>query len=490
MFNDHSVYYTAMESKDARFDGRFYIGVHTTGIYCRPICPAPKPKRKNVSFYKTAASAKNAGFRPCLRCLPESSPGTPEWDPTSSVISQAMRLISAGYLNSHSVKELSEKLFLSDRQLRRLFDKHIGASPQQVAQTQRLHFAKKLISDTQLSMSEIAFSAGYKSVRRFNDAVQKVYQRAPKTLRKSKSGGGKVDAKDYVKLNLAYRPPYQWDAMLAFLKARAIPGVEQVDTQQYQRTVKIGNEIGIIKVHQHQKQNILALHVSSNLHNDLFTIVERVKRIFDLSAFPDEITNHLSNDRVFAKQITIQPGLRIPGAWDGFEIVVRAILGQQVSVKAANTFAGRIVNVCGEELPKELLIGSLTNLFPTPTQIIDANLNGLGITTKRIAAIKSVAEAIALGVLKFDGRLSQDETQVILSDISGIGEWTIQYIAMRVLGNPDAFPASDLGLRKAIGIGDEMVSTKNLQNIAESWQPWRAYAAINIWHHLSNSNQN
>ncbi len=483
MLNNHEVYYTAMKSRDARFDGRFFVGVHTTGIYCRPVCPAPNPKSENVSFYPTAAAAKRAGFRPCLRCLPESSPGTPEWDAASTAISQALRLISAGYLNEKTVDELADELYISARQLRRLFEDHLGASPNDVAQTQRLHFAKKLINETNLSMAEVAFSAGFSSVRRFNAVINQTYGRSPLSLRATKKGAG-VAEDDFLQLSLAYRPPYDWDTILQFLQARLIPGVEEVTEGGYARTVQVGEAIGVIKVQPHAKKDMLLLQASPNLAQCLFTLVERVKRIFDLKAYPDEITQHLAKDDALATIVGLKPGLRLPGAWDGFELTVRAILGQQVSVKAANTLAGRIVAAFGQPLAAPTASG-LTAAFPTPASLAEAKLDELGITGQRVRAINAVSTAVAAGRLTFEGLTPPEETVAALQSIPGIGDWTAQYVAMRVLGDPDAFPAGDLGLRKAISNGQDMIGIADLRKRAETWRPWRSYAAIYLWASLA-----
>lgn len=486
MLENHEVYYAAMKSRDPRFDGRFFIGVHTTGIYCRPVCPAPNPKSENVSFYPTAAAAKKAGFRPCLRCLPESSPGTPEWDSASTSIAQALRMISAGYLNENSVDELAEELYLSSRQLRRLFEEHLGASPNEVAQTQRLHFAKKLINETNLNMTEVAFSAGYSSVRRFNTVIQKTYGRSPLSLRKGKKGARGVVEDGSLSLSLMYRPPYDWAGIINFLSARAIPGVERVTDRSYRRSVSVGKARGVIKVQPHEKKRALRLQVSPGLAQGLFSIVENVKRIFDLKAFPHEIADHLEKDGLLANLVAANPGLRLPGAWDGYELTIRAILGQQVSVKAANTLAGRIVKEYGERL-EEPNGGGLESIFPTPQRLAKAKLDKIGLTGQRAKAIRGVSRAVNSGELKFDGAATPEDTAAVLVSIPGIGDWTAQYVAMRALGNPDAFPSSDLGLRKAMSNGQGLISPAVLRKKSEVWRPWRSYAAIYLWSSLAGS---
>ena len=488
MLDKHKMYYAAMKSRDARFDGRFFIGVHTTGVYCRPICPAPNPKRENATFYPTAAAAKKAGFRPCLRCRPESSPGTPEWDTASATVAQALEMIEEGYLNSHHVDALAQELFLSTRQLRRLFEEHLWASPNLVAQTQRLHLAKKLITETYLSMAECTFAAGFSSVRRFNTVIKKTYGRSPMKLRRDKNQERGLVEEGSLKLSLAYRPPYDWPGMTAFLGKRAIPGVEAVTDIYYRRTVKLSQASGIIEVSQVRSKNMLELRVSPGLTKQLILIVERVKRVFDLKAYPDEIGEYLDNLEVFKNAVAANPGLRLPGAWDGFEVTVRAILGQQVSVKAANTLAGRLVARYGEELPEPNGSG-LTHLFPRAQDLAGAELDGIGLTNQRVRAIQAVARAAESGELQFRRIASFEETAAQLQKLPGIGAWTAQYVAMRLMGSPDAFPASDLGLRKAQSNGQSLINAAELRERAEAWRPWRSYAAMYLWASLAKESE-
>jgi AraC family transcriptional regulator of adaptative response / DNA-3-methyladenine glycosylase II len=488
MLDQHAVYYTAMKSRDTRFDGRFFIGVHTTGIYCRPVCPAPCPKPENVTFYPTAAAAKKAGFRPCLRCRPESSPGTPEWDAASTSIAQALRLIAEGYLNKNSVDDLAEELYLSTRQLRRLFEEHVGASPIDVAQTQRLHFAKQLITETNLGMAETAFTAGFSSVRRFNAVIQKTYGRSPLALRNGKRGARGLVEDGSLRLRLAFRPPYDWDGIVAFMAGRAIPGVERVTQKYYRRAARRGDASGVIEVSPVVGKNMVELRVSPGLTKELTTIVERVKRMFDLKAYPDEIAEHLGKLAIFNEAVNSNPGLRLPGAWDGFEVTVRAILGQQVSVKAANTLAGRLVDCYGEKLAEPNGSG-LTHLFPRADVLAEADLEGIGLTGQRIKAIRAVARAVESGELRFGAFASMDETVEILQTLPGVGTWTAEYVAMRALGEPDAFPAGDLGLRKAMSNGKGLISAAKLRKRAEAWRPWRAYAAMYLWASLADERE-
>ena len=476
---NHDRCYAAIKSRDARFDGRFFTAVSTTGIYCRPICPATRPQSKNVRFYNTAAEASDAGFRPCLRCRPESSPGSSEWNGSSALVVRAMRLINEGVMDDGGLDAVAAHLHIGSRQLRRLFGEHLGVSPVTVVQTRRLHFAKKLIDETSLPMTDVAFSAGYQSIRRFNDVFQKTYGRTPTELRRKN-----VDEKtavSHLHLKLAYRPPFSWDSLIGFLQMRAIPGVETVQANRYSRTVQFGEQSGIITVQPIPDKNQLRLSVPTQLAGHLQPISERIRRLFDLQADPAQISTHLSQDPLLAPTVTRYPGLRLPGCWDGFEIAVRAILGQQVSVKAATTISGRLVERLGTVITAVSTHPSLTHIFPTPTQIVTGDLSKLGITTKRAEAIRTLAQAVLDGRLRFSTPSSLEEAIDSMVQLPGIGDWTAQYIAMRALGEPDAFPAGDLILRRAAATKANPLTEKQLRQQAESWRPWRAYAAIYLW---------
>jgi AraC family transcriptional regulator of adaptative response / DNA-3-methyladenine glycosylase II len=484
---NHEQCYAAIQSRDERFDGRFFTGVKTTGIYCRPVCPATTPRSENVTFYTTAAAAAAAGFRPCLRCRPESSPGTPEWQGGSAVVSRALRLISDGVMDEGGVDTLAQRLHLGSRQLRRLFNQHLGVSPVTVGQTRRLHFAKKLIDETDLPMTEIAFTAGYSSIRRYNDAIQEVYGRTPTELRKNVEESP-IPKKAPITLKLAYRPPFNWPAMLNFLAVRATPGVEWIEQDSYYRTITFGQESGIISVKPVPNRNYLLLSVPLNLSRFLFPTAERIRRLFDLQADPVQICNHLCGDPLLAAAEKTE--FRLPGTWDGFEIALRAILGQQVTVRAATTLMGRLVERGGTPLPEsELphLPTQLTHLFPTPEQVAAADLTGLGTTRQRIAAVQTLANAVLEGALSFTTPTTLEEAIETLTALPGIGRWTAHYIAMRGLSEPDAFPAGDLILRRAAAPSPgKPLTEKQLLKTAEAWRPWRAYAAILLWQKAAN----
>ncbi len=477
----HTTYERARLSRDARFDGQFYVGVRTTGIYCRPICPANPPKRENITFYPTAAAASEAGLRPCLRCRPECAPGTPAWSGTSTTVSRGLRLIAEGALDEGNVERLSERLGVTSRHLRRLFTKHLGASPLAIAHTQRLHFAKRLIDDTAMSMQEIASVSGYGSVRRFNDTFRKTYGRAPRDLRRD---GAKVVAGKGLTVRLSYRQPYDWPGMLAFFAARAIPGVEHIADGCYSRSIVAHGNPGIITLRDEPQRCNLLLTLYGASTRSLFPIVQHAREVFDLDAPISDITRALSTDPVLKQELRRAPGIRVPGAWDGFEVSVRAILGQQVSVKAATTLAGRVAERYGE--PLHIETGGNADLptvvFPRPERLMRARFNAMGLIGSRIDTIRLMAKSVANGDVVFE--TSQDSAAfcAAITELRGIGDWTAQYIAMRALKHPDAFPASDLGLLRAFDApGRARLRPAQLLQMAESWRPWRAYAARLLW---------
>ena len=473
------IYERARKSRDARFDGQFYIGVRTTGIYCRPICPANTPKSENVTFFPTAAAASEAGYRPCLRCRPECAPGTPAWSGTSTTVRRGLRLIANGVLDDSNVEELATRLGVTSRHLRRLFTRHLGASPLAVAHTRRLHFAKQLIDQTRLPMQDIAIAAGYGSVRRFNDAFVKTYGRSPRELRRGGDAAAAGDPDTVLTVSLPCRTPFDWSSLLAFFAARAVPGVESIDGGCYRRTVTIDGEPGVIEVRKGRDDVLLAMHGIGT--RNIFPIVQRCREVFDLDAPVQEIAGALSQDAVLARLLRENPGVRVPGAWDGFELAVRAVLGQQISVKAATTIAGRLAKTYGEPIKANGDSG-LTCLFPRPERLARARFNQIGITQSRAATLRRLARAVIDGSLSFDASQDPAAFRESLLAIPGIGEWTAQYVAMRALKNPDAFPAADLGLLRAFdGHGGERLRPAQLEALSQSWRPWRAYAALLLW---------
>lgn len=475
------VCYRALQSRDARFDGLMFVGVSSTGIYCRPICPARTPKFENCNFYGSAAAAQDSGFRPCLRCRPEIAPDLASWRGTSNTVSRALALIAEGALDGpeNSVENLAARLGLGERQLRRLFFQHLGASPVSVAQTRRVLFAKQLIHDTQMPMADVAEAAGFSSVRRFNETFLQLFHRPPRALRRK---SGREEGKDIV-LRLRYRAPYDWENMLAFLRARAIPGIELVEADRYQRTVEVDGEAGSIAVCHLLKQESLEVSIRFPNVKSLPAIVARVRRQFDLGADIETIDQHLSADPALAPLVTLRPGLRAPGGWDGFEIAVRAVLGQQITVAAARRLAGELVKLHGRSVPQSSRIHpALSHVFPAARRLASAPTIGLGMPAARLATLKAVAEAAVADVNLFRPFGGVDETVARLKAIRGVGEWTAQYIALRAVREMDAFPASDIGLlRGAASIDGTAVTPANLLGRAESWRPWRAYAAQHLW---------
>lgn len=479
MMSSNEIFERARLSRDARFDGRFFVGVRTTGIYCRPVCPANAPRSENVTFYRTAAAASEAGFRPCLRCRPECAPGTPAWAGTSTTVQRGLRLIAEGALDDGNLENLADRLGVTSRHLRRLFNKHLGASPLAVAHTQRLHFAKNLIDQTTLSMKDISVAAGFGSVRRFNDTFQKTYGRTPGDLRRRRTTAVSSSA---FSVQLPYRKPYDWDRLLAFFAARATPGVEAVQSGRYLRSVAIGDARGIIDVHDAGGHLSLSLHGIGT--DGLFAIVQRTRGLFDLDASSDDIAEVLSGDTVLTPLLKKNPGVRVPGSWDGFELTVRAILGQQISVSAATTLAGRIADRYGEGIDVKLdgIDDAPNRLFPKPDKLVRARLESIGIIASRARTIRSVARAVVDGTLGFDAGHDDQHFRDALLAIKGIGNWTVEYVAMRALKDPDAFPASDLGLLRAFDRpGEERLKPAELATRAEAWRPWRAYAALLLW---------
>ena len=479
---DDNACYRAIETRDHRFDGRLFVAVTTTGVYCRPFCPAPTPRRENVRFFPTAAAAQEAGFRPCLRCRPETSPDLSFWRGSSNTVSRALRLIEAGALDDANVEALAERLGIGERQLRRLFRQHLGAAPISIAQTRRILLAKQLIQDTRLPMTEVAAAAGFGSIRRFNETFQQLYRRPPKALRRSGVVEEAMGTTGAVTVKLGYRPPYDWDGTLAFLRTRAILGIEAVSSRCYARTIAIGDQRGLLLV-EPAGENCLKATVRLANIKILPAIIARVRRVFDLAADPVAIGAHLSQDPVMAPLVAARPGLRVPGAWDGFELAVRAILGQQVTVPAAAGLAGKLVLSYGEKIVDAAALDQgLTHVFPTPRQLVGMDLAAVGMPKARLVALSSLAAAVVADPLIFGPRRSLEAAVAQLRTLAGIGEWTAQYIAMRELREPDAFPAADIGLMRAMRDGRGVrPSPADLLAHAERWRPWRAYAALHLW---------
>jgi AraC family transcriptional regulator of adaptative response / DNA-3-methyladenine glycosylase II len=479
---DDDACYRAIATRDRRFDGRLFVAVRTTGVYCRPFCPAPTPKRKNVRFFPTAAAAQEAGFRPCLRCRPEISPDLAFWRGSSNTVSRALGLIEAGALDEDDVESLATRLGMGERQLRRLFHRHLGASPIAIAQTRRILLAKQLIQDTRLPMTEVAGAAGFGSVRRFNETFRELYRRPPKALRRAGRGAPSSGDSGAVAVRLGYRPPYDWEGILSFLAMRAIPGIEMVTAGRYARSIAIGGAHGHISV-EPSKGDCLKATIRFPDLRSLPAIIARIRRVFDLAADPVAISAHLGQDAALAALVAARPGLRVPGAWDGFELAIRAILGQQITVAAATKLAGKLVACHGEPLDDAAAVAlGLTHVFPAPRQLALGDLSAIGMPKARRLALSSLAAAVVADPQIFGPRRSLKEAIAQLRALAGIGEWTAQYIAMRELREPDAFPAADIGLLRAMRDGSGVRPTPAaLLAHAESWRPWRAYAALHLW---------
>ena len=478
---DRDVCYRALRTRDPRFDGRFYTAVVSTGIYCRPICPARTPKIESCLFLPSAGAAHQMGFRPCLRCRPEVAPGLAGATGTASTVSRALGLIAEGGFDEGGADELASRLGIGARHLRRLFDRHVGAAPVAVAQAHRILFAKKLLGETSLSMTEIAEASGFGSVRRFNAVFVDTYGRAPSELRRSKRGG--VAVGPAVVLKLPFREPYDWEAIAQFLAARSIPGVEAVTDGCYRRTFELGGVAGVLEVSRARDASHLLATIHASDVKALGPVVARLRRLFDLDADIGAVDAHLGRDRALARGVRKRPGIRVPGAWDAFELAVRAVLGQQVSVRAATTFAGRLVAAHGRALPSVAGRDGAAELmlFPTAATLAEADLTGIGLTRTRAATLNALSAACAARPKLLEPGRTLEQTVEELCAVPGIGPWTAQYIAMRALRETDAFPASDLGLLRAMATSAGRPTPSALAERAEAWRPWRAYAALRLW---------
>ncbi|HEY6578011.1 MAG TPA: AlkA N-terminal domain-containing protein [Rhizomicrobium sp.] len=448
-------------SRDPRFDGKFFIGVRGSGVYCRSICPAPTAKEKNCRYFSTAAAAAEAGYRPCLRCRPECSPGTPAWLGTSTTVSRALRLIGESGPEDGGMEKLAGRLGVGPRHLRRLFLQHLGATPNAVAQTRRVHFAKKLIDETNLPMTDLAIAAGYGSTRRFNAAIRNTYHRTPTEIRATARQTKTLPENHYL-FRLRFRPPYDWKGLIAFLARSATPGVEAVDETAYRRTISVNGVDGCFEVTPDHAQPSLCARIRFGDPRALYYIVERIRALFDLNADWAPIAKALAADPLLAARLKAAPGLRPPGCWSGFELAVRAIVGRHADTHEAAYLAGRMVRLFGGAFPAG---DDLTHIFPKPAALAEAELSRAGISSPCGDSIRALACAVRDGRLRFEGIADSSAFVAGFRKIPGIDEWTAQYVSMRALGEPDAFPCE----RKA------------LAQQSESWRPWRAYAAMYLW---------
>lgn len=469
--------YEVVKARDARFDGVFFVGVSTTGVYCRPICRVRTPGRDRCSYFENPAAAEAAGFRPCLRCRPELAPGKAPVDAAQRIANRAVSRIDAGALNEGSVETLASELGVSSRQLLRVVEGEYGVSPLALAQTRRLLLAKQLLTDTSLKVIDVAFASGFSSVRQFNRQFQQQYRLNPRALRRQ--AGGKRD--ELVRLKLGFRPPLAWLPLVRFLAGRAGVGTEKVREGAYWRTVRLGKARGFIRA-EPLSENLLGVQVSPSLLPVLPELRARLRCLFDLEANPAIIDSFLKRQPELRAHLRRTTGLRVPGTLNGFELALRAILGQQISVKAATTVFGRFVDVFGGKL--ETPDPEVNRVAPDADDVANATLQQLidrGLNRRRAESVQALARAVADGALRLEPQGDATQTRAALQELPGIGPWTAEYVAMRALGDPDAFPHSDLGLMQAL----QLDKPAALLARAEAWRPWRAYAALHLWHGYS-----
>jgi AraC family transcriptional regulator of adaptative response / DNA-3-methyladenine glycosylase II len=472
--------YNALTSRDRRFDGVFFVGVTSTGIYCRPICPVKTPMQKNCRFFESAEAAEKASFRPCLRCRPELAPGNAPVDNAQRIAHLMVHRINEGLFDDESgLEEIAAQFALSSRQLRRIVQEELGVSPIELMQTRRLLLAKQLLTETKLPVTAIAFASGFSSLRRFNDSFSSRYRMPPTRLRKEAGEHPAViNASETSTLQLSYRPPYDWTEILEFLRARTSTGVEFVSGDSYLRTVRLGKHTGWIKVTHAPDKRALIVEFTHSLTPVLPALLGRLRNLFDLSARPDLIAAHLMKDKLLKKGVMKNRGLRVPGAFDGFEMAIRAILGQQISVKAATTIAGRFAEAFGDKI--ETPFPELTRLAALAERVAKASVNDvarLGIVSARSATILALANAFNSSALQLDAGADPETAMEKLVALPGIGPWTAHYIAMRALRWPDAFPKEDIAVRNNLG----GVSAKQAEEMSQAWRPWRSYAVMHIW---------
>ncbi len=520
---DDEQQYQAAISKDARFDGVFFIAVSSTGIYCRPSCPAITPKREHMRYYRTAAAAQEAGFRACKRCRPDASPGSPEWNIRADVVGRAMRLIADGVVDRDGVAGLASRLGYEQRQVRRLITAELGAGPLAIARAQRAQTARVLTETTTLPLSEIAFAAGFDSIRQFNATILEVFAVTPTQLRAARGGrrspgrarlrrgtaagtrgvrqggpggrsplGGEPEPSPLgIRVRLPYRAPIDVDRMIGFLAARAIPGVEAVEERRYRRTMLLPNGTGILSVGAGTPDpGYIDCELQLEDLRDLTAAVQRCRRLLDLDADPQAVTASLAADPVLGPLALASPGRRVPGHVDGNELALRAVLGQQVSVAAARRLGARLVAAYGK--PLERPEGTLTHCFPTAETLAAADPGTLPMPRTRAAALTGLAAALASGDLSLDPGAERDRAEARLLALPGIGPWTAGYIRMRALSDPDAFLPADVGVLEALGrlgAGPAGVhgpaartrAARAAAELAESWRPWRSYAVQHLW---------
>jgi AraC family transcriptional regulator of adaptative response / DNA-3-methyladenine glycosylase II len=487
MLKDFEHRYRALRGRDVRFDGWFYVAVTTTGIYCRPSCPAVTPRRSNVRFYPTAAAAQYAGFRACKRCRPDAVPGSPEWDVRADVVARAMRLIADGVVDREGVAGLARRLRYTERHLHRLLSAEVGAGPLALARSRRAHTARLLVETTDLPITEVAFAAGFTSIRQFNDTIREVFAVTPRELR---CGRGVRDetVRGEIPLRLPFRTPFASNGVLRFLGTRAVAGVETFDGETYRRTLRLPHGAGVVALSDGGDHILCVLRLENV--RDLGSAVQRCRRLLDLDADPVAVADVLGVDALLGALVRRSPGRRVPGSVDGAELAFRAVLGQQVSVAGARTLAGRLVAHRGEPLPETLAAegDEPTHLFPGPHAVAGATLEGLGIPAARRETLRGLARVLAEGEIVLGPGSERQEVERRLLALRGIGPWTASYVAMRALGDPDAFLPTDLGVRKAVIRLGHAGDRRSVAALAERWRPWRAYATQHLWASLGDEN--
>ncbi|WP_265921644.1 AlkA N-terminal domain-containing protein [Cupriavidus nantongensis] len=471
---DPDTCYKAVASHDRRFDGRFYVGVSSTGVYCRPVCAVRTPKRENCSFYESAAAAEKHGFRPCLRCRPELAPGHGLADISGRLAQAAATLIDEGFMADGSVAALAARIGVTERHLRRLFDAQFGVSVLEYAQTQRLLLAKRLLADTALPVTDVALAAGFGSVRRFNDVLKTRYGLTPLALRRRAADG----VADRLVFELGYRPPFAWDAWLRFLATRAVDGIEAIRDGAYLRTLRVeaggATHLGWVSIEHVPRRLVLRVTLSASLARVIPQALGKVRRLCDLGCRPDVVDRHLG------ELAEAMPGVRLPGCVDGFEIAVRAVVGQVISVVQARRILAALAQRAGQALdgaPPE----GLRYTFPSAAALAalpEAALREAGVSPGKTRTLQALSRRVADGTLALDPHAAPEQAVAALREIDGIGDWTAQYVAMRALGWPDAFPGTDYALRKVLGVS----TVRAMHERTAQWAPWRAYAAIHLWH--------
>jgi AraC family transcriptional regulator of adaptative response / DNA-3-methyladenine glycosylase II len=476
---DPAFCWQAVYSRDHRFDGRFFAGIATTGLYCRPICPVSFGQPDGVQWFQSAATAEAAGFRPCKRCRPDTSPGSSAWFGTWAVVSRALKLISEGALDGGSLEQLAESVGIGSRHLRRLFQQHLGASPLKIARSHRVLVAKTLIVETQVPIADIARATGFRSIRQFNHSVRTAFGKSPTALRRLHGTAVMRDPSAGIVVHLPYRPPFDWPSLIQFLKSRPTPGVESVEAEIYRRTVEIGGVAGAIEVRHEASHARLSMRVLLPGCDRLMQVVQRARRLFDLGADAVHIGSYLARDARLAGMVMARPGLRVPGAWDGFELAVLAMLGQKLDADEPSPAIGELIRTFGR--PLDVPAPGLTHLFPQPGDLTEADLESVGISGQRANAVRALSKSVLAGAIAFDSVHGAMDPAMQLHTLLKLEDETAAYIAMRALGDPDAFSSTSMAFRKAVASHRSPTAPAEVLRIFEAYRPWRAYAAMHYW---------